>query len=389
MIMISEVTLAEALNAHKPLLLYQPMHSDFWSPGNSCALISRAIELLAGHASAPMGLWVFIDDVSLVSPAMVAGIQECADRSGITLHFLGCSDDALMPADSSYLLCIPFDPSGAIAKGQSTLNAADFGVVLNLTLHSHPAFAEFLARSSDTYSIGAMRAAKAIYLDRQSAFVFQQLMNVRSSGIVSELPCSNYPQYLHPEVLWYLNSIDSPAAFIDCGSTDGGEIKALIDSCPTAFSRVLAFDPGSAPRDFVVEEAPVSLRQAAVLKSSGRYFLHGTGIGARVLGVRCADTDVAIEAISIDDLVNVEGLTSLALIRMDIEGSEVEALMGASDAIAKLAPALIICLYHRPDDIVTIPLLIAAINPGYLFYIGHHNPNCFYETVLYCVPMLR
>ena len=102
--------------------------------------------------------------------------------------------------------------------------------------------------------------------------------------------------------------------------------------------------------------------------------------------VKKKDTDIQISAVNIDDYVNMQKITDLSLIRMDIEGSEFDALIGAKHCISTFRPALIICLYHHPSDLFRLPLLVASIDQSYKFYIGHHNPSCFYETVMYCIP---
>ena len=69
---------------------------------------------------------------------------------------------------------------------------------------------------------------------------------------------------------------------------------------------------------------------------------------------------------------------------MDIEGAEIEALQGAQNTIKKYKPTLAISLYHKPEHLFTIPLLINSWNLGYKFYIRSHGNNLL-ETVLYCV----
>lgn len=70
---------------------------------------------------------------------------------------------------------------------------------------------------------------------------------------------------------------------------------------------------------------------------------------------------------------------------MDIEGAEYEALLGSVNTIKKYRPALAICLYHKPEHLFKIPLLIKSWNLNYEFFIRFHGNNLF-ETVLYCVP---
>ena len=79
---------------------------------------------------------------------------------------------------------------------------------------------------------------------------------------------------------------------------------------------------------------------------------------------------------------------------MDVEGAELEALRGAKLTITRDKPKLAICIYHRPEDIIDIPLYIMDQRDDYRFWIRHHNcrnnpfyPSCGYvwETVLYAV----
>lgn len=92
-----------------------------------------------------------------------------------------------------------------------------------------------------------------------------------------------------------------------------------------------------------------------------------------------------VETATIDDTMEKLGLPRVDFIKMDVEGAELEALRGAESSIRQYRPKLAISLYHKPEDIETIPRYLAGLNLGYRFYLDHHT---IYnnETVLFAVP---
>lgn len=74
----------------------------------------------------------------------------------------------------------------------------------------------------------------------------------------------------------------------------------------------------------------------------------------------------------------------VTFIKMDVEGAELESLKGAKNTIRKYKPKLAICIYHKPEDMVKIPLYIKSLVPEYHLYIRHHS-NGWCATILYAV----
>lgn len=70
---------------------------------------------------------------------------------------------------------------------------------------------------------------------------------------------------------------------------------------------------------------------------------------------------------------------------MDIEGAELAALQGAKHIITEQHPKLAISIYHKMEDIWTIPRLLMEYYAGYKFYMRHYSFDG-YDTVLYAVP---
>ena len=90
----------------------------------------------------------------------------------------------------------------------------------------------------------------------------------------------------------------------------------------------------------------------------------------------------------LDTLVNSLYLQSVDYIKMDIEGGEEEALLGASKTIQTYYPNMAIAAYHKPNDIVDLIEVIESIDSGYQFFLGHH-PMAKYEVEIYCVHSKR
>lgn len=88
--------------------------------------------------------------------------------------------------------------------------------------------------------------------------------------------------------------------------------------------------------------------------------------------------------LSIDDLTENVIKGPVNFIKMDIEGAEVPALEGARKTIEKYGPQLAISVYHKPDDLYTIPKLIKGIRGDYKFYLDYYT-SVGYEIVLYAV----
>ena len=86
-----------------------------------------------------------------------------------------------------------------------------------------------------------------------------------------------------------------------------------------------------------------------------------------------------IQTTALDDVLNGKRVT---FIKMDIEGAEYKALIGAEKTIKKWHPRLAICVYHKPEDILEIPALLLKMQSDYKFLLRHYMSNQ-YESVLY------
>ena len=89
-----------------------------------------------------------------------------------------------------------------------------------------------------------------------------------------------------------------------------------------------------------------------------------------------------IATVALDEFFKNE---PIHFIKLDIEGAETQAILGASQIIKNMRPILAMSLYHKPNDIWFLPQLIKNLNSKYKVFIRQHYFNTF-ESVLYAVP---
>lgn len=97
------------------------------------------------------------------------------------------------------------------------------------------------------------------------------------------------------------------------------------------------------------------------------------------------DTEIIVDCI--DDVINLP----ISIIKMDVEGQEMPALIGAKNTILKNLPILLISLYHKPEDLFTIPLYVNELSNNYEYRLLQHytDPSMgtpLTDLVLYCLP---
>lgn len=170
--------------------------------------------------------------------------------------------------------------------------------------------------------------------------------------------------------------------FVDVGAFDGDTIELFIKATKNSFEKIYCFEPDKNTYlnlkknvDKKNDKRIEILEYGLGLKNETVFFTNDGGLGSKV-----SEFGEKIEIKNMDNILN----DKVTLIKMDIEGSEKNALLGAKKTIFKNKPKLAICAYHNLSDLWEIPLLIKNINPAYKIYLRHYNQFLF-DTVCYAV----
>lgn len=109
------------------------------------------------------------------------------------------------------------------------------------------------------------------------------------------------------------------------------------------------------------------------------------------------DNDISSNHISPGGKIEVEGVAldedvkeKISMVKMDIEGSEMKALVGMNEHIKNDTPILLISVYHNNTDLVEIPKYIRSLNENYDYYLRYYG-GCVYATeiVLFALPKVK
>ena len=175
--------------------------------------------------------------------------------------------------------------------------------------------------------------------------------------------------------------------FVDCGAFTGDTIEAFLDAHDGRFGEIIGIEPDAVSARVLqgrVDDwkrsgvGPMRVESAAVGSERGTLTFDTTGTA----GSRIGSGTETVEVATLDDLL---ADTKPTYIKFDVEGAEHDALVGGSRTIRANMPVLAVCLYHRPEDLWDLPLLVRSLRADYKMYVRRYSDERW-ETVLYAVP---
>jgi len=173
---------------------------------------------------------------------------------------------------------------------------------------------------------------------------------------------------------------DKNEIFVDGGSFDGQTTEFLLNKY-TNIKKVYCFEPDV--NNYNTIKSKFHTNKNVVIKNTGlwnietqKYFLSTSDEISRIVN----KSDIKIDLDMIDKMAS-----DATFIKLDIEGAEKEALVGAERTIKKKLPKLAISIYHKPNDLFEIINIVKGYTNNYKFYIRHYSDYMF-DTILYGIP---
>jgi FkbM family methyltransferase len=186
--------------------------------------------------------------------------------------------------------------------------------------------------------------------------------------------------------------LPEPYRFVDVGAFDGDTLDALKNH-NVKLESILAFEPDMRNFQKLVERvrlhgpyAPQTLLfPCGVGRSCGTatFSEDSSEASTALLDASTAQNNhTKVPMVSLDEILF--GFHP-NYIKFDVEGFEEEALCGMKKTILDNRPMLAVSVYHRPEDIFSLPLLLSSWNYPADFYLRMHMEHTF-DTVLYVIP---
>lgn len=227
-----------------------------------------------------------------------------------------------------------------------------------------------------------LERAFALMANKADKHAFASRVKALQTGQAGYLPIAPHAEYEHPLIRPMPGD-----TMLDGGLSD--MVGAQKYFCET-------IGPGGCIHGF----EPIkwmAAKAAEQLEAYPQYHVHAAGLAdkngeaefaslrdsSHLAAGKGEDTETC-QLVTMDSFTQGEGVNHVDCIKLDIEGAELAALHGARKVITRDKPKLIICMYHKPQDLREIPLYIHDLAPDYTMHLAHSSCT-FTDTILYAV----
>ena len=207
--------------------------------------------------------------------------------------------------------------------------------------------------------------------DHISKTALRDIISYKLTGNIDYLFNCEHPR---EEIFTGLLDTNLYRAFADLGAYTGDSIRELLEYSPS-LRYVIAMEPDR--KNFrKLEKYSDSETRCEIAPLNLAAWSEQTTLSFMCSGNKNSNVSPNGEGVEADSLDNILSGHGIDYIKYDVEGSEMQALIGSSKTIKRYSPDICLSLYHRSEDIFLLPMLLDNINSGYRYYIrrGRYLP---------------
>lgn len=193
------------------------------------------------------------------------------------------------------------------------------------------------------------------------------------------------PQYLFaaesdPKEAWTLLDLKDNEVYLDLGAYTGDTVAEFMSQV-AGYERIIAVEPDRKNHKKCMSNLAgfnkIEIFNACIDECLGeRKFLMDGGRKSAVLD----QGGFAVPALTVDEIM---GGNKVSYIKMDVEGMERKAILGAKESIAIWRPKMLVSAYHRSEDLFDLPLLVDSISKIGKLHIRHFPYLPAWDTNFY------
>lgn len=215
--------------------------------------------------------------------------------------------------------------------------------------------------------------------DERSKKLFTNLLRFKISGNISYLTDSSDSEELYRELI----RPEDNEIYTDIGAYNGDTVSEFVEAVGGKYKHIFAVEPARRNYSKCVKNCTALdnitlINAAASDRDCEGVFSDGAGRQQTI-----ASKGTPVRLIKVDTLLKNTGCT---YIKYDVEGEDIPALMGSSYVINKFQPKIRTGIYHRPYDILDIPLLMHRLAPKHKLYIRRKDCLPAWDTELFAIP---
>lgn len=339
----------------------------------------REVYIFAAHRNAPKSIR-YCSDVGIKVIALVDNdvLKQGNELFGYPVIALNEVPKDAIIINSSGRACIQIKDQLEKSGYSWNLSLMEFLFLFNLSFQAEEHFQNFSTNLIEQASrIATFYCALE---DDQSRIVLNGIINFRlslDSHFVADVASPFNEEFFPKGILKF----EENEVFVDGGAYDGDSYEHFLRLAPSV-AKAYLFEPDAS----ICEKASVRIggdKRALICnyglwsKSDTLYFSNTGGMD----GAISDKGELSIKVVAVDEYVK----DRISHIKLDVEGAEEQALIGAKIHIKNDRPKMAIALYHRAHDLWRLPELIEKYGGSYRYNLRHYSQTMD-DSIVYAHP---